>query len=95
MLLEQLATHQPGDRSVVGEDADHVRAAFDCFVEPLERIGAPDLAPVLLREVQECQHVVSGGLHHGHSCRELRAQHLGDPLPVGMHLVESLDHEHR
>ena len=50
-LLQQLADHQAGDRSVVGEDADHVRAPFDLLVEPLERVGAPDLAPVLLREM--------------------------------------------
>jgi transposase len=38
----------------------------DFLVEPLEWIGAPDLAPVLLREVQERQHVVVSGLHDGH-----------------------------
>ncbi len=29
LLLQQLAAHQAGDGSVVGEDADHVGAAFD------------------------------------------------------------------
>ena len=48
LLLQQLAALQPHDRRIVGEDADHVGAAFDLLVEPLERVGAPDLAPVLL-----------------------------------------------
>lgn len=95
LLLQQLAAHQPHDRSVVGEDADHVGAAFDLLIEPLERVGAPHLAPVLLREAQECQYLVTGGLHHRHGRRELLAEHLGDPLPVGAHLIRPLDHEHR
>ncbi len=73
LLLQQLATHQPGDRVVVGEDADHVGAAFDLVVEPLEWVGIPDLAQVLLREVQERQNVVSSGLHDGHGVGELLA----------------------
>ncbi len=36
-----------------------------------------------------------GRLHHLHSGGELLAQHLGDPLPVGTHLIRYLDHEHR
>ena len=67
----------------------------DLLVQALERVGAPDLAPVLLREVQERQHVVSRGLHHRHGGGELLAQHLRDPLPVGAHLIRRLDHEHR
>ena len=60
LLRQQLAAHQPGDGAVVGEAADHDRAPFDLLVEALERVGAPDAAPVLLREVQERQHVVTG-----------------------------------
>ena len=39
LLLQQLAAHQPHDRSVVGEDADHVGAAFGFLsvVKPLQR----------------------------------------------------------
>ena len=95
LLLQQLASHQPCDRGVVGEDADHVGAALDLLVEALERVGAPDLAPVLLGEVQERQHIVTGGLHHRHGGWELLAQHRGDPLPVGAHLIGGLNHEHR
>ena len=34
------------DGGVVGEDADDVGAALDLFVDPLERVRRPDLAPV-------------------------------------------------
>jgi hypothetical protein len=95
LLLQQLAAHQPGDRAVVGEDADDVGASLDLLVQALQRVGAPDLAPVLLREVQERQHVVTGGLHDRQASGELLAQHLGNPLPVGAHLIEGLDQEHR
>jgi hypothetical protein len=94
LLLQQLTAHQPHDRRIVGEDADHVGAAFDFLVQPFERVGAPHLAPVLLREVQERQHVVACSLHHRHGVRELLAQHLGDPLPVGAHLLRCLNDEH-
>ena len=95
LLLPQLATYQPHDRSVVGEDADHVGASFDLLIEALEGVGAPHLAPVLLGKVEEGQHVVSGGVHHGHGCWELLAEHLGDPLSVATHLIRGLDDEHR
>ena len=63
---QELVADQAGDRGVVREDADHVGAALDLLVEPLERFGAPDLAPVLLRKVKERQHVVASCLHHRH-----------------------------
>ena len=40
------------------------------------------------------QHVVASGIHHRHSCWELLAQHLGDPLPVGAHLLWCMNDEH-
>jgi hypothetical protein len=95
LLLQQLAAHQAADRGVVREDADHVGASHDLLVEPLQRVGAPDLAPVRLGAVEERQHVVAGGFHHWHSTRELLAQHFGDPLPVAAHMIGGLDHEHR
>ena len=53
---------------------------FDLLVDSLERVGAPDLAPVLLREVEEGQQVVTSSFYHRHSGGALLAQHLGDPL---------------
>ncbi len=66
-----------------------------CDIEVLKRVGAPDLAPVLLREMQKRQYVVTGGFHHGYSAGELLAQHLGDLLPMGSDLLRPLDYEHR
>ena len=47
LLLQQYRTHQAGDRGVDGEDADDEGTSFDLLVKPLQRVGAPDLAPVL------------------------------------------------
>src|SRR5438067_5402046 len=40
VLLEQYRANQPNDGGLIGKNADHVGAAFDLFVEPLERVGA-------------------------------------------------------
>jgi hypothetical protein len=90
----ELTANQPHNCGVIGEDAAHIRPALDFLVQPLERVGAPELAPVLLREVEERQHVVSGSFHHGHGTEELLSQHLGEALPVGALLVRCLDHTH-
>lgn len=66
-----------------------------CDVEALKRVASPDLAPVLLREMQKRQHVVTGDFHHGYGAGELLAQYLGDLLPMGSDLLRLLDHEHR
>ena len=68
---------------------------YRCDVEALKRVGAPDLASVLLREMQKRQHVVTGDFHHGYGAGELIAQHLGDLLPMGSDLFRLLNHEHR
>jgi hypothetical protein len=51
-LLEQHCSDQPNDRGFIGENAHYVGATLDFFVEPLEWIGAVQLASVLLREVE-------------------------------------------
>jgi hypothetical protein len=40
ILLEAEHADEPGQRAVVGEDADHVGAAAN-LVEALERVGIP------------------------------------------------------
>src|SRR6516165_7278259 len=40
ILLEQYRANQSNDGGLIGEDADDIGAAFDLFVEPLERVGA-------------------------------------------------------
>jgi hypothetical protein len=44
--LDQDGAGQAEQGGGVGEDADDVGAAFDFLVEPLERVGRPDLLPV-------------------------------------------------
>ena len=40
------------------------------------------------------KHVAASRIHYRHSRWEVVARHLGDPLPVGAHLLRSLDDEH-
>src|SRR3712207_9438309 len=49
----------------VGKDADDVGAPLDLLVQPLQRIGRPDLLPVADREGGEGQQVISGVAQHG------------------------------
>ena len=46
VLFEQHGTDESDDRGVVGEDPDHVAAPLDLLVDPLERVGGGDLAPM-------------------------------------------------
>jgi ribonuclease BN (tRNA processing enzyme) len=46
MGLDQHRTSQPKQGLRVGEDPDHMRAPLDLLVEPLQRVGRPDLLPV-------------------------------------------------
>ena len=39
LLVQQLAAHEPGDRGIVGEDADRVGAALDLLLVPVQRAG--------------------------------------------------------
>jgi len=47
LLLQKQGTDQADDRGVTGEDTDDPGAAFALFVQSLQWVGAPDLAPVL------------------------------------------------
>ena len=49
---------------VVGEDADDVGAAADLAVEALQRVGRPELAPVVGRERVEREDVGLGVFEH-------------------------------
>ena len=63
VLLQQHRPDQAGDRRVVGKNAHDPGAALDLLVHPLQQVGAPDLAPVVLGEVAESQHVLFGLVH--------------------------------
>lgn len=51
VLLGEDRTDQADDRRAVREDADDVGAPAQLAVEPLLRVGRPDLAPVVAVEV--------------------------------------------
>jgi hypothetical protein len=55
--FQQHSANQANNRSLVGEDADHVGAAFHLLVQALDRASRVDLGPVLGGEVHVRQHV--------------------------------------
>ena len=61
----QHGADEPDDGGVVREDPDDAGAAFDLFVDPLERVGAPDLLPLRFREGGEGEDLGLGVVHQG------------------------------
>jgi len=50
-----------------------------CAVQTLERlVGTPDFPLLIMREMQERQHVITGGIQYGCCAREL-LPHAGVP----------------
>jgi hypothetical protein len=60
-LFDQEHPGHPDQRGVVGVDADHLRAAADLAVDPLERVCGSGLWPVFFRERVEAEQLVLGG----------------------------------
>jgi len=58
--------------------ADDVGSPFDLAVEALDRIGAVELRPVLLREGHVGEHVRLGVVEDGGELRHLRPDLVGD-----------------
>ncbi len=71
VLFDGQHGHEAQQALVVGEDADDVGAAADLAVEALQRVGGPQLGPVLGGQRVEGEHVVLGGLEHGRDLGEL------------------------
>ena len=94
VLLQQHRAHQSLNRSVVGEDAHHAGAAFDFLIDALEEVGAPDLLPVLGREVVEGQHVLAGLDHQLSRPGELGGEHRADLIPLLLNRFFALLREH-
>jgi len=75
VLLRHHRPDQAHNRSIVGKDADNAGSALDLLVEPLEQVGAPQLAPVAGREVATRQHLLPGLGHQLGRPGELAGQH--------------------
>ena len=73
---------EPEHTVVVGEDPDDPRAALDLGVEPLGRVGLPDLRPVGSRERGEGEHVLLGVGQHGGNVRKPGLQSLSYPVEL-------------
>ena len=84
VLLEQQGADQAIDSRFIGEDADDVGTAFDLTVEALQRIGAGDLPPVLLRKAHVRQHIVLGVIHQPGDLREALPKLIGHRSPLIM-----------
>ena len=69
------------DGGVVGENADDAGAAFDFFVDPLQRIRGPDLLPVRLGERGEREDFGLGVVHERADLRERGSEPVTDLLP--------------
>ena len=89
-LLEEYGADQPDGgvdrlwRSTVREYADHVGAALDLAVEPLNRVRAVQLDPMRGGEVHVGEDVLLGGVHQGGELRDLGTDLVGDPAPLGV-----------
>ena len=94
VLLHQHRPNQPGDRGIVGEDADDAGAALFFFIHPLQQVGAPDFFPVLRREVTEGQHVFSGLVHKLSGFGEALRQRDGQVIPAAEDIACVLLGEH-
>jgi hypothetical protein len=77
VLLLKLGAHQAQQRGSVGKGADHFAAATDLAVEPLQRIGGPDLPTMLQRETVKGDDVDLGLLQNGDQFREAPLKKCG------------------
>jgi site-specific DNA recombinase len=89
-----------GDRRPIGGDADHRAPAAQLLVQPLQRVGRVDLAPVLAREVVEGQDLALRLLQQRHDLREALGQggaHLAQlrPRRLVVGLLEDGAHRRR
>lgn len=81
MLVLEHSADESGCAVAVREDLDHVRAALDLPVHPLDEIVRPHLASVPDRERSEHGRVRLGVLQHRRDLRE-RGLHRGRDLLV-------------
>lgn len=78
VLFGEEGADEPDDGVSVGEDADDVGSSSDLFVESLEGVVGPDLAPVSHREEPESQDVISGLVEESGGVREVGGELVDD-----------------
>ena len=83
VLFEQDGADEAGDCGLVWEDADDLGAALDLAVEPLQRIGAVDLGPVILGKAHEGEDIGFGFVHQCGELGHLGPELIGDLAPLG------------
>jgi hypothetical protein len=82
VLFDDDGGDEPVDGGVVGEHANDIAASLHFPVDPFERVGRPDLAPVLEREGREREGVVAGVDQNGDDVGELAAECGGDAVEL-------------
>jgi hypothetical protein len=85
VLLGEDGADEAEQGVAVGEDADYVGAAADLPVEAFLWVVRPDLAPDLLREGGEGEHVGAGGLEVLSHLGQLVGQSVEHPVELGVH----------
>jgi hypothetical protein len=83
VLVEQDGADEADDGGVVGEDADHVAAAFDLLVDPLERVRRRERAPVASGERGVSEDVGLGALEDRGGLGELAVEDPDDFVQLG------------
>src|SRR5271165_1856778 len=82
ILFEQDSADQSRDGLFVREDADNLSAALDLLVQSFQRIGAVDLAPMLLGEAHAGEHIGLGAVHQGGQLWDTGTDLIGDAAPL-------------
>ena len=84
--VEEDGTAEADDRRFVGKDAHNTTPTLQFLVEPLERIGRPDLAPVLGGEGGEGQYFLLRFPHQSRALCEPVLQGGCHLVPLGVHV---------
>lgn len=94
VLHQRYRTYQACDRSIVGEGADDADVTVNFPVNGLEVVGAPDLSPVLVKQVAEGKHVISGFDYVPFGPCQTLDQRAGQVIPAGLDFSSLLLVEH-
>lgn len=82
-MFEQDGADEPDDGVLVGEDAYDLGPALHLTIDPLDRIIAVKLGPMLLWETHIGEDIVLGLVHDGGELGHPRADLIGNGAPLG------------